>query len=242
MYERAAHVGHLLRLANATLATAESCTGGLLAHLITEVPGSSDYFLGGVVSYSNAAKMVLLGVRESTLAEHGAVSEPTAREMAEGVRARFQSTIGVGITGIAGPGGGTPEKPVGLVYIGVSTPVHTVVRRFVWQTGDRSANKLDSALAALDLIAQEARELMPNDWTPIHVEAHMSPGGVLRPLAFEVHGQRYVVGDVGRQTTDDLGRLHIMVMTPPNRLWELVYDPHTQTWYLAKGPDRTAVV
>nr|WP_290668515.1 CinA family protein [Ardenticatena sp.] len=242
MYEHAAHVGHLLRLANATLATAESCTGGLLAHLITEVPGSSDYFLGGVVSYSNAAKMALLGVREATLAEHGAVSEPTAREMAEGVRARFQSTIGVGITGIAGPEGGTPEKPVGLVYIGVSTPTHTIVRRFVWQTGDRSANKLASALAALDSIAHEVREIMSNEWMPIRVEAEMAPGGLLRPLAFEVHGQRHVVGDVGRRQTDALGRQHIMVMTPPNRLWELVYDPQTQTWYLAKGPDRSALV
>lgn len=242
MYEQSAYVGHLLRLANATLATAESCTGGLLAHLITEVPGSSDYFLGGVVSYSNAAKMKLLGVQEETLATHGAVSEPTAREMAEGVRTLFQSTIGVSITGIAGPGGGTREKPVGLVYIGVSTPQHTIVRKFLWETGDRSANKLDSALAALKLIAQEARELMPRQWTPIRVEAEMLPGGLVHPLAFEVHGQRYVVGDVGRQQVDDVGCVHFTVMTPPNRLWELAYDLKAQTWYLVKGPDRSVVV
>ena len=112
-----------------TLATAESCSGGLLAHRITNVPGSSEYYLGGVVTYSNRAKTSLLRVRKSDLAEWGAVSEPVARQMAEGVRRRFGADFGIGITGIAGPGGDTVEKPVGLVYIAIAGAAGTVVKR-----------------------------------------------------------------------------------------------------------------
>ncbi|MCS7064676.1 MAG: nicotinamide-nucleotide amidohydrolase family protein, partial [Fimbriimonadales bacterium] len=141
----------LLREHGQSLATAESCTGGLLSHRITEVPGSSEVFIGGVVAYSNAVKEQELGVPRAILDQHGAVSEPTARAMAEGVRALLGSYWGIGITGIAGPTGGTPDKPVGLVYIGISDPTGTVVQRHLF-LGDRSTIKGRAAQAALVLL------------------------------------------------------------------------------------------
>lgn len=134
-----------------SLVIAESCTGGLLGHRITSVPGSSEVFLGGVVSYSNALKESLLGVPREILETHGAVSEPTAQAMAEGVRVRLGGWWGVGITGIAGPSGGTPEKPVGLVYIGISDPSATVVRSQVFP-GDRETVKYRATQYALWLL------------------------------------------------------------------------------------------
>lgn len=131
-----------------TLATAESCSGGLIAHRITNVAGSSGYFLGGVVSYSNQAKVDLIDVREESLNTQGAVSEAVAREMAEGVRERFQSDFGVSVTGIAGPGGGSAEKPVGLVFMAVSEPRGTHVARHVF-SGDRESIKQQTAEQAL---------------------------------------------------------------------------------------------
>ncbi len=113
----------------ATVATAESCTGGLIAHMITALPGVSPYFPGGVVSYANSAKAEMLGVPSALIEKHGAVSPEVAAAMAEGVRTRFHATIGVSSTGVAGPSGGTPEKPVGLVYLGLATPESTQTRR-----------------------------------------------------------------------------------------------------------------
>ena len=114
---------------NSTLATAESCTGGLIAHLLTAIPGISAYFLGGAVTYSNASKTELLGVPSERIAANGAVSPEVAAAMAEGVRRRLGATIGISTTGVAGPGGGTAEKPVGLVYLGLSTTSGTQTRR-----------------------------------------------------------------------------------------------------------------
>jgi len=119
-------LGQALTEQQLTIATAESCTGGLLGHLLTSVSGSSGYYLGGVIAYSNEVKESFLGVRPETLAAHGAVSEQTAKEMAAGVRERIGSDIGISTTGIAGPTGGTPGKPVGLVFIGISTAEETV--------------------------------------------------------------------------------------------------------------------
>ncbi|MFO7976400.1 MAG: CinA family protein [Candidatus Hydrogenedentota bacterium] len=133
------------------LATAESCTGGLIAHRITNVPGSSDCFLGGVVAYSNALKADLLGVSHQTLAALGAVSEGVAREMAEGARDRFGADITVAVTGIAGPGGGTPEKPVGLVYLAVAWQGGCDVLKMQF-TGSRDDIKRQTADAALNMV------------------------------------------------------------------------------------------
>jgi nicotinamide-nucleotide amidase len=117
----------LLRERNQTLALAESCTGGLIADRITNVPGASAVFLGGVVAYSNQAKLDLLGVQPSTIDHHGAVSDPTVREMADGVRRRFGADYALAVTGIAGPDGGTEEKPVGTVYIALASSKGTRV-------------------------------------------------------------------------------------------------------------------
>lgn len=140
-----------LRENKMTVATAESCTGGLIGKMITEIPGASEVYGFGFVTYANEAKMQLLGVRKETLDTFGAVSEETAREMAEGARRASGSGIAVSVTGIAGPGGGTEEKPVGLVYIGVSDKKGTEVFRFV-QHGDRERVRNKSALCALDII------------------------------------------------------------------------------------------
>ena len=134
-----------------TVATAESCTGGLVAKTMTDIAGSSAYFLGGVVSYSNAAKVRLLGVPADQLEAHGAVSAQVARAMAIGARDRFGTDLAVSVTGVSGPGGGSPSKPVGLTYVGVADARGVEVRRFIW-SGDRAANREASARAALELL------------------------------------------------------------------------------------------
>lgn len=146
-------VGDLLRAAGATLTAAESCTGGLLAQRVTSVAGSSDYFLGGAVTYSNELKTQLVGVPAGLIAEHGAVSEPVARAMAEGVRTHLGSDWGVGITGVAGPGGGTPEKPVGTVHVAVAGPGDgEVEHRRLRLPGDRDRIRQFSAQIALEML------------------------------------------------------------------------------------------
>ena len=135
------------------LAVGESCTGGLVGHRITQVPGSSQYYLGGVMAYSNHAKQVLLGVSPQTLGTHGAVSEQTALEMAAGARHALDAEVGLSVTGIAGPGGGSQEKPVGLTWIAISSPNGDRTSCNVW-TGNREQNKADSAQAALSLLLE----------------------------------------------------------------------------------------
>lgn len=144
-------IGNLLNEKKLTLATAESCTGGLLASRITDVAGSSKYFLGGIVSYSYEAKVSLLGVSWDTLNHKGAVSKETVLEMAQGARKALGVDIAVSVSGIAGPGGGTPDKPVGTVWIGLATPSGAEARHFVWD-GDRIRNKQLSSEAALQFI------------------------------------------------------------------------------------------
>lgn len=147
-----ARLGALLRERGATLGTAESCTGGLIASRITDVAGSSAYFLGGIVAYANEAKIALLGVPQATLVAHGAVSEPTAAAMARGAQERLGVDFALSVTGIAGPGGGTAEKPVGLTFIGLAGPDGLLrVVRHVWP-GSRTENKAASVAAALHLL------------------------------------------------------------------------------------------
>ena len=136
-----------------TLALAESCTGGLVADAVTNVSGSSGYFLGGIVSYSDPAKQGLLEVPPQVIAAHGAVSAQVARAMAEGARARFDTAIAASVTGIAGPDGGSEAKPVGLTYVAVADEAGVDVRRFLW-SGDRLANKRSSAEAVLELLVE----------------------------------------------------------------------------------------
>ena len=145
--------GVLLRQRSLRLAVAESCTGGLIGHRLTNIPGSSDYYMGSVTAYAYEAKVRLLGVSWSSLEKYGAVSQEVAIEMARGLRTSLDADIGLSVTGIAGPGGGTPEKPVGLTWIGFSSPDGEEARQFVWQ-GDRLQVKEQSAEAALRLLVE----------------------------------------------------------------------------------------
>jgi nicotinamide-nucleotide amidase len=159
-------VGQLLRRRGLKLALAESCTGGLIGHRLTNVPGSSEYYLGGVIAYANEVKERLLGVRRETLAAHGAVSRETALEMARGIRRALavdfplEKTIGLSTTGVAGPGGGLPGKPVGLVWIGLSASEGDWAWRFLWG-GSRLENKEHSAQAALRILGDYLHGNLP---------------------------------------------------------------------------------
>ena len=148
-------VGRLLYEKNATLAVAESCTGGLIASMLTDVPGSSDYFLLSAVTYANQAKLKILNVSPATLARNGAVSEQTAGEMARGAKRIVSATYGLATSGIAGPGGGTDDKPVGTVCIGLATPLSASGYRFNFPGHNRRVNKYIFAIAALDLLRKE---------------------------------------------------------------------------------------
>ena len=142
-------VGGMLKKRGMTLSVAESCTGGLIGNLLTNVPGSSTYFQGGLVVYSNRSKVELLSVSAEMIEKRGAVSDPVVRQMAEGVRERFKTDLGVAVTGIAGPEGGSLEKPVGTVYIGLAAEEKTVSRKYrFW--GTRKQVKLNTAIMALD--------------------------------------------------------------------------------------------
>jgi PncC family amidohydrolase len=147
-------VAPLLRQLGLKVATAESCTGGLVGHLLTNVAGSSEYYFGGVISYDNTIKQNVLGVPASVLETVGAVSQETALAMAHGTRKLINTNIGISTTGIAGPGGGTPEKPVGLVYIAlVDDQGYERCERYVWDS-DRIGNKELSAQAALQMLLE----------------------------------------------------------------------------------------
>jgi nicotinamide-nucleotide amidase len=150
-------VGRQLMESGLMLSTAESCTGGLIGHRLTEVPGSSGYFDRGVISYSNQAKHEVLGVPLSLLRRYGAVSPQVAAAMAKGIRVKSHADIGLSVTGIAGPGGGTEQKPVGLVYIGLNAKIagrsgqHALTEEFRFH-GDRHTIKMRSSQAALNML------------------------------------------------------------------------------------------
>ncbi|MGE5280459.1 MAG: CinA family protein [Deltaproteobacteria bacterium] len=141
-------VADLFLRRRATLAVAESCTGGLIMHALTGVPGSSRYLRGGVVAYANDLKRTLLGVSAATLRRQGAVSQETALEMAAGIKRRARSTVGLAVTGIAGPGGGTPTKPVGTVFLACAAGRHIYFKKFAFP-GNRAAVKEKTKEAAL---------------------------------------------------------------------------------------------
>lgn len=151
-------LGEALREKKATIALAESCTGGLISHRITNVPGSSVYFERGIVAYSNQAKIDYLGVSGEILKDFGAVSSETAKAMASGIRKAANATFGLAATGIAGPGGGSAEKPVGLVYIAIAGPKGIEVSRFRFD-GDRAGIKAKTAEAALAWLLSEVNKL-----------------------------------------------------------------------------------
>jgi len=144
-------IGTMLTERGQTVGVAESCTGGLVCKRVTDISGSSAYFIAGLVTYSNAAKTMFLSVPEKDIARHGAVSESVARAMARGVRETAQTDIGLSVTGIAGPGGGTAEKPVGLVYMGLATKKKVFARRFVFE-GNRPRVRKQASDEALRML------------------------------------------------------------------------------------------
>jgi PncC family amidohydrolase len=160
LVELAGRVQSVMIERGVTLATAESCTGGLIGYALTENSGSSEFYAGGLISYSNELKEHELGVEHDTLERHGAVSAQTCVAMAEGARLRYEASMGLAVTGVAGPEGGSDQKPVGLTYVGVADEGGHDVRRNVW-TGDRHENKVLSAEAALRLLLDRLETKRP---------------------------------------------------------------------------------
>lgn len=229
-------IGSLLVAQGLTLATAESCTGGLVAHRITNVPGSSAYYLGGFVAYSNQVKEQFLAVRRETVLAHGAVSEEVAREMARGARQQMQADVAVAVTGIAGPAGGTPEKPVGLVYVALSAADAERCRRHLW-SGDRPANKEQSAEAALRLLLtylqERGRGRIEFVNEPANVEVRWRRDGTALPVAFVWRGRRYPIESWGRESVEEReGRpvRRYLVQTAGLETWELGQEIETARW------------
>ena len=145
-------IAEILKKEKLTIATAESCTGGLIGHMLTNIPGSSEYYKGGIIAYSNEAKIHFLCVRKETIDKYGAVSEQTAHEMADGAKRRFDVSLAISTTGIAGPAA-SEKKPVGLVYIGLANPYGVEVKKFRFE-GNRLENKENFAKAALNILLE----------------------------------------------------------------------------------------
>lgn len=251
-------IGALLAELGLTLVTAESCTGGLVGHRITNVPGSSAYYWGGIVAYANSVKEQLLGIQRETLLAHGTVSEETAQEMARGVRQQMGAAVGLSVTGIAGPGGGTAEKPVGLVYIALSAENAERCERHVWHKDDgkqgngsshvgRLDNKEQSAEAALQLLLTYLKEqtslqkqgggMIEIVNEAVSVEVRSRPDGTVRPLAFVWNGHRFQITAWGREQTKEQGGLTVhsyLVQSDGADTWELCQDTETAQWTLAR--------
>jgi nicotinamide-nucleotide amidase len=237
-------VGKLLRQRGLRLAMAESCTGGLIGHRLTNVPGSSTYYMGSVTAYSYEAKVRMLGVRWETLEKFGAVSQETVLEMARGVRQALAADVGVSVSGIAGPGGGTPEKPVGLVWFGLSGPGVDQAWSFIWK-GDRLQVKEQSAEQALRLLSDYlegaqtvmgevdalGRKADSRSLEPVEVMARFDAEGQLMPVSFSWQGQAHTVSSTGRRWQDDTGQ-HVLVMGVGDKVFELVYAPAEMRWYV----------
>lgn len=241
-------VGQALRQRGLRLAVAESCTGGLVGHRLTNVAGSSDYFLGGVIAYANQVKEGMLGVEHATLLTYGAVSRETVLEMARGVRQRLGADVGLAVSGIAGPGGGTPEKPVGLVWIGLSAADQETARRYQF-AGARLAVKEQAAQSALLLLAEYlglpqagsasygAGAAKPVDLLEVEVRARYNSQGEALPVRLSLDSVGYQVEALGRRWKDAQGE-HILVMLVGGKVLELIYDPGAGRWYAreaAKG-------
>ncbi|MGB9640768.1 MAG: CinA family protein [Anaerolineales bacterium] len=229
-------IAPLLRSLNWTLSLAESCTGGLISHRVTNIPGSSDYYIGGVNSYTNAVKHKLLGVQNETLTKYGAVSEQTVREMATGARALFQSDVSIAVSGIAGPSGGSPQKPVGTVWIGLA--VHDSLDAQVFHfIGDRLAIKNQSAEMALWLLFQalidhtqyqQQTNKIPT-YQPLAVHFSFDPTGSPRIHSINLRQSEINIVSSGRQWQDESG-WHILVMDIQSQVYELLYQKDGR-WY-----------
>jgi PncC family amidohydrolase len=225
-------VVRLLTERKLTIATGESCTGGLIANRITNVAGSSACLLGGLIAYSNQVKERIASVSGETLSQYGAVSAEVARELARGVRSMFAADVAVSVTGIAGPGGSTPGKPVGLTYIGICAEGYEQVAKHIWQS-DRIGNKQRSADAALGMVLHYlgARMSMGNNDTDVatDVEASLAADGQVTARAFTWQGRRLVVTSSGRQW-QEADRRHLLVQTSSGETLELAIAMPEMRW------------
>ena len=238
-----AELGAQLAERNLTIALAESCTGGLIASILTDIAGSSQYVIGGVVSYSNFAKMRVLGVRAETLQTHGAVSSQTAQEMARGVRDLLQTDLGLSITGIAGPGGGAPEKPVGLVYLHLAAVDIDWGEKHV-SPFHRIGNKRASVEAGLRLALRYVHETgagqgrvaaaADSEAMPVVLVEASWRAGVWRPQAVWLEGKRKQVVGVGRQERRADGVWVMTVEFGDGSRAELLADAEQGVWRLRR--------
>ncbi len=242
--ELSVELGAQLDQHHLTISLAESCTGGMIASILTDIAGSSHYVMGGVVSYSNFAKMHVLGVRPETLETHGAVSPETAQEMARGVRTLLQTDLAVSVTGIAGPGGGTPEKPVGLVYLHLAAEDVDWGEMHVWPH-DRIGNKHASVAAGLRLALRYVKErsIRVDPKPPVEAEQDAMPmilveaswrAGEWRPQAVWLEGQRKQVVGVGRQQRTPEGVWRMTVEFGDGGRAELLADAQAGVWRLRR--------
>ena len=242
LHELSTELGHSLIQHTLTISLAESCTGGLMTSILTDIAGSSHYVTGGVVSYSNFAKSHILGVQPETLAAHGAVSPETALEMAQGVRNLLKTDIAISITGIAGPGGGTPEKPVGLVYLHLTAEDVDWGEMHVWPH-DRIGNKRATVAAGLRLAlryiqeytisssAQPASRPSQDAYPTLLVEASWQ-NDHWRPQAAWIEGRRQQIVGTGRQERTSDGVWIMTVELRNGGRAELIADPQAGVWRL----------
>lgn len=229
-------IAPLLRTLHWTLSLAESCTGGLISHRVTNIPGSSDYYLGGINSYTNEIKHRILGVQNETLLAFGAVSEQTVREMAAGVRALFRSDVSIAVSGIAGPSGGTPQKPVGTVWIGVAA-ADTLNAQVFHFFGDRLAIKNQSAEMALWLLFQTLKAYVNQlpetrssfSYQPVAVNYSLNSAGNPQVHSFNWRENEVRILSSGREWRDESG-WHKLVMDIQNQVYELLYV-NDGRWY-----------
>lgn len=242
--------GQVLKQRQLTLATAESCTGGLLATHITNVPGSSAYFKGAVVAYADEVKRQLLGVSADALAQHGAVSRETALAMARGARTLLNCDLALAITGIAGPAGGSPRKPVGLVYVALAAVDAQECRECRWD-GNRWENREWSARVALELLLEylaaspaKPEQPPPQPGTPTSVDARFDEQGQLAPRAFQWRGQWVQVASIGRVWSVSRAGVHVqhyLVSTPGETIFDIAYEPISARWYATLSGSRHLV-
>jgi len=243
--------GELLKQRQLTLATAESCTGGLLATHLTNIPGSSAYFSGGVIAYCDEIKRQLLGVPGDVIAHHGAVSRETALTMASGARKLLGSDLALATTGIAGPTGGSPHKPVGLVYVALAAADAHECHECRWE-GNRWENREWSTGAALELLLEylsafraKAEQPSPRPGVPVSVDVRFDERGQLTPRAFQWRGQWVRVASVGRVWDESRGGVfaqHYLVSTSSEVLFDIAYEPVPARWYARLSGRRPLVV
>lgn len=217
--------------ATKTLATAESATGGLLGDRITSIAGSSAYYLGGVIAYANDVKEHVLKVSKAMMIEHGAVSSETALAMARGVRQLLNADYGLSITGIAGPGGGSAEKPVGLTWVAVSSAQDERARKFVY-AGTRDQNKQRAVDSVLELLL-EVMDESGNGAAIIQVETKDGQEGGVIPIAFSWHDEHHIILDWGRRWREGEHE-HMLVRIQGGDTYELSVDSTGTVWRLER--------